>query len=318
MAAGQGFKTFTTGEVLTAGDVNGYLMQGINVFTNATARDAAITAPAEGQFAFTKDNNSLWYYDGAAWVASGATGDIEGVTAGVGISGGGTSGTVTITNSMATAIDAKGDLVVGTGADAFSRIAVGANDSVLTADSTTATGVKWSTPSGALANYTLITNAGMGSGTTSVTFTGLSGYNTLMFLVKNLNSTNNNATVSFRFNSDSTAANYLANAFRLLSPSSWSASNLTGFENGGDDKVQFMVMGANSSYNGNGFIKLEGANSTGGKVFTYAAAAQGNATGSRGFVGGGAYLGTSVISSVTFLNPGNFDGGEIFIYGSVN
>jgi hypothetical protein len=146
MAAGLGFKTFTTGEVLTAGDVNGYLMQGINVFTNATARDAAITAPAEGQFAFTKDNNSLWYYDGAAWVASGATGDIEGVTAGVGISGGGTSGTVTVTNSMATAIDAKGDLVPGTGADTFARLAVGANNTVLTADSSTATGLKWATP----------------------------------------------------------------------------------------------------------------------------------------------------------------------------
>jgi hypothetical protein len=143
MAAGQGFKTFTTGEVLTAGDVNGYLMQGINVFTNATARDAAITAPAEGQFAFTKDNNSLWYYDGAAWVASGATGDIEGVTAGVGISGGGTSGTVTVTNSMATAIDAKGDLVPGTGADTFARLAVGANGTILTADSAEATGLKW-------------------------------------------------------------------------------------------------------------------------------------------------------------------------------
>ncbi len=147
MAAGLGFKTFTTGEVLTAGDVNGYLMQGINVFTNATARDAAITAPAEGQFAFTKDNNSLWYYDGAAWVASGATGDIEGVTAGVGISGGGTSGTVTVTNSMATAIDAKGDLVPGTGADTFARLAVGANNTVLTADSAEATGLKWATPS---------------------------------------------------------------------------------------------------------------------------------------------------------------------------
>ena len=148
MAAGLGFKTFTTGEVLTAADTNGYLMQGINVFASTAARDAAITSPQEGQFAFTKDTNGLWYYDGAAWVASGATGDIEGVTAGIGISGGGTSGTVTITNSMATAIDAKGDLVPGTGADTFSRLAVGANNTVLTADSAEATGMKWATPAG--------------------------------------------------------------------------------------------------------------------------------------------------------------------------
>jgi hypothetical protein len=96
MAAGLGFKTFNTGEVLTAGDVNGYLMQGVLVFASAAARNAAITSPQEGQFAFTKDTNGLWYYDGAAWVASGATGDIEGVTAGTGITGGGTSGTVTV------------------------------------------------------------------------------------------------------------------------------------------------------------------------------------------------------------------------------
>jgi hypothetical protein len=76
------------------------------------------------------------------WVTD-AAGDITGVTAGVGISGGGTSGTVTVTNSMATAIDAKGDLVVGTGADTFDRLAVGANNTVLTADSSTATGLKW-------------------------------------------------------------------------------------------------------------------------------------------------------------------------------
>jgi len=96
MAAGQGFKTFTTGEVLTAGDVNGYLMQGVLVFASAAARNAAITSPQEGQFAFTKDTNGLWYYDGAAWVASGATGDIEGVSVTSPITGGGTSGTVTI------------------------------------------------------------------------------------------------------------------------------------------------------------------------------------------------------------------------------
>jgi hypothetical protein len=70
-------------------------------------------------------------------------GDITGVTAGTGISGGGTSGTVTVTNSMATAIDAKGDLIAGTGADAFSRLAVGANNTVLIADSLEATGLKY-------------------------------------------------------------------------------------------------------------------------------------------------------------------------------
>jgi hypothetical protein len=148
MAAGLGFKTFNTGDVLSAADTNGYLMQGVLVFANATARDAAITSPQEGQFAFTKDNDSLWYYSGSAWVSSGATGDIEGVTAGVGISGGGTSGTVTVTNSMATAIDAKGDLIGGTGADTFARLAVGANDTVLTADSSTATGLKWAAAAG--------------------------------------------------------------------------------------------------------------------------------------------------------------------------
>jgi hypothetical protein len=77
-----------------------------------------------------------------------STGDITGVTAGTGISGGGTSGTVTVTNSMATAIDAKGDLIAGTAADTFSRLAVGTNGQVLTADSTASTGLAWATAGG--------------------------------------------------------------------------------------------------------------------------------------------------------------------------
>jgi hypothetical protein len=81
------------------------------------------------------------------WVTD-AAGDITGVTAGTGISGGGTSGTVTVTNSMATTIDAKGDLIGGTGADAFARLAVGANGTILTADSAEATGMKWAAAAG--------------------------------------------------------------------------------------------------------------------------------------------------------------------------
>ena len=98
MAAGLGFKTFTTGEVLTAADVNGYLMQGILVFATEAARNSAITSPQEGQFAFTKDTNTTWYYTGSAWVVSGATGDIEGITTGTdsGLSGGVTSGTAVL------------------------------------------------------------------------------------------------------------------------------------------------------------------------------------------------------------------------------
>jgi hypothetical protein len=45
-----------------------------------------------------------------------------------------------------TIFDAKADLLTATAADTPARLAVGSNDQVLTADSSTATGLKWATP----------------------------------------------------------------------------------------------------------------------------------------------------------------------------
>jgi len=70
--AGAGYRTFSAGEVLTASNVQTYLMdQAIPVFASATARDAAITSPSEGQHCFLSDTDALQYYTGSAWIAAG-------------------------------------------------------------------------------------------------------------------------------------------------------------------------------------------------------------------------------------------------------
>ena len=120
MAAGQGFKTFTTGEVLTAGDVNGYLMQGVLVFASAAARDAAITSPQEGQCCYLKDTDAVLTYSGVAWVGFDDSNAIQN-----------------------TIVDAKGDIVAASGSDTPARLAVGNNGETLVADSSTSTGLRY-------------------------------------------------------------------------------------------------------------------------------------------------------------------------------
>lgn len=66
---GSGFKTFASAEVLTAANVNDYLMeQAVMTFATATARDAAlVTAKVEGMVAYLEDTDRLTVYDGAEW-----------------------------------------------------------------------------------------------------------------------------------------------------------------------------------------------------------------------------------------------------------
>ena len=75
MAAGLGYKEFTTGDVLTAADANGYLAsQVVMVFADSAARTSAIASPQEGMISYLKDTNSTQYYSGSAWVAIGGGG----------------------------------------------------------------------------------------------------------------------------------------------------------------------------------------------------------------------------------------------------
>ena len=101
---------------------------------------------AAGEIGFETDTNKFKIGNGSdTWnsLAYANDGDITAVTAGIGISGGGISGNVTITNAMATAITTKGDLVVGTGTNTFVRQGVGTDGQILIADSVQADGVKW-------------------------------------------------------------------------------------------------------------------------------------------------------------------------------
>ncbi len=90
-------------------------------------------------------------------------GDITGVTAGTGISGGGTSGDVTITNSMATAITTSGDLIQGTGSGTFARLGSGTNGQYLTTNGTT---LSWGSISAG--GMTLISTTSLSGSSTTI------------------------------------------------------------------------------------------------------------------------------------------------------
>jgi len=244
------------------------------------------------------------------WVSANP-GDITGVTAGTGISGGGTSGDVTITNSMATAIDAKGDLVAGTGADTFARLGVGANDTVLTADSSAATGLKWAAPASS-GGWTLINTGGTALTGSSVSLTSIPAtYQELIIYIVDYYPSTNDTRLLMRFNSDTTAANYFSMITRVTA----------GGNQNFDSNAQPYLTGEglqNADQNSAIYMRIP-------NYYTSVAnkTAQGNATFN---VSGGTkhynninffYLSSTAISSIQLLSAsGNLGGGTVYLYGA--
>lgn len=71
--AGEGYRIWTPGEVITADNVQQYLQdQAVQVYADSTARDAALTGYiAEGMVCYLEDTNSVEVYNGSAWVGLG-------------------------------------------------------------------------------------------------------------------------------------------------------------------------------------------------------------------------------------------------------
>jgi hypothetical protein len=163
------FTVWSTGQTVTAALFNSEIAeQCLTTWATEAARNSGIASPVEGMFAYTKDSDKLWFYDGSTWIETSLTADITSVTAGAGLSGGGVSGAVslavdsganvtTVTAgsgivgsstvgaiTVGVDVDAKGDLLVGTAADTVTKLAVGATDGhALVVDSSEAAGVKW-------------------------------------------------------------------------------------------------------------------------------------------------------------------------------
>jgi hypothetical protein len=78
---GSGYKAFTAGAVLTASDVNNYLMeQSVMSFATTTARDTALSEPEEGMVAVITGSDLVTIYTGSAWVEYGRYGAWESFT----------------------------------------------------------------------------------------------------------------------------------------------------------------------------------------------------------------------------------------------
>lgn len=244
-------------------------------------------------------------------------GDITGVTAGTGISGGGTSGTVTITNSMATAIDAKGDLIAGTGADTFDRLAIGTNGQILTADSTAATGMKWASPaaSGAL---TLITSQSF----TSVSSQSINNCFTSTYtnyrIILQLDSPSTTSYVYSRLRasgSDNTSAVYNSSAMY-----SYNGSGAVTVENVGNGTAWIQTYNESTARQNMTITDLYFPQATQYTIYTsnsHRIANQSNGT-VLTYVAGGAFNNTTSFDGFTFYAASGTFSGKVWVYGYSN
>jgi hypothetical protein len=220
-------------------------------------------------------------------------------------------------NVKITEFVAKGDLLGASAENTPARLGVGANGTVLTADSVETTGLKWVTPSASTSSYTLLGSAAL-TGNTTITVSGLSGYNNLFVTMDGASTGTNYSFITFKFNS--AAANHFAFGNKIQWQSSYGSGLVATINQSNVGAIQFGRMPNNVGATGNGTIQISGANTTVIKPFLFQAGfgPDGGFYDMETVNGGGYFDAAAVISSVSLISStGNFDAGTLSVYGSV-
>jgi hypothetical protein len=215
----------------------------------------------------------------------------------------------------ASAFTAKGNLLVGTGASTYAAQTVGANGTVLTADSAEADGVKWAAVS-ATKSFALLSTTSLSS--TITTVSGLSGYDDFLVIIEQATLTSGNSDLRWRFNGN-TGSVYTQAGSKYTNGAAY-GTNLGG-ATGRFASTAMDAGKANSTTGGyvHAALSIRGANSAGLKILS---GDSGNVD--SGGSGGenrswqGFYSDTDVISSISFLTlASTFSAGTIYVYGAV-